>query len=65
MHDVKFAERLVKLRGEKSQKEVAEAIGITKSALLMYEKGNRTLRDSVKISLADYYGTTVSAIFCD
>ena len=58
------ASRILKeLRGERSQKEVAEAVGISISALGMYEIGKRTPKDSIKIRLAAYYGKSVADIF--
>ena len=58
-----ISERLVKLRGTKSQEEVARATGISPSALSMYENGERVPRDEIKIRLAEYYGTSVEVIF--
>ena len=58
-----ISERLVKLRGIKSQEEVARATGISPSALSMYENGERVPRDEIKIRLAEYYGTSVEEIF--
>ena len=55
--------RLAALRGERSLEEVAAANNISVSALSMYEAGGRNPRDSVKLSLASYYGVTVSSIF--
>lgn len=63
MRNVEIGKRLVALRGGKSQIEVAEAVGITQAALSMYERGERIPRDDVKIRLADYYKTSVAAIF--
>lgn len=57
------AERLVKARGDKRREEVAAAIGVSLSAIAMYENGERVPRDETKIKLADYYGTTVQALF--
>ena len=57
--------KLVLLRGNRSQKEVADSIGISVSALSMYETDNRVPRDSVKIRLADYYKVTVQELFFD
>ena len=57
------AERLVKARGDKRREEVAAAIGVSLSAIAMYENGERVPRDETKIKLADYYGTTVKALF--
>lgn len=59
----KIAKNLITLRGNKSLKEVAEANGISISALSMYEAGNRIPRDEIKVRLAKYYGTTVEDIF--
>lgn len=60
---VPYGKRLVALRKEKSQAEVAKSIGIATSTLGMYETEQRMPRDSIKIALADYYGTTVQKIF--
>ncbi len=58
-----IAARLIKLRGQKTQKEVADAIGVAQSTYAMYESGKRIPSDEVKIELAAYYNTTVQAIF--
>ena len=55
--------RLVHLRGEKSRIVVAEAIGVSVSALQMYENGDRIPRDEIKVRIAEYYGQTVGSIF--
>lgn len=55
--------KLRELRGEKSREEVAFAVGISVSALTMYETGQRMPRDEVKIRLASYYNETVGSIF--
>ncbi len=59
----KVSERLTKLRGDESQAKVAEVIGISASALSMYECGERMPRDEIKVKLAAYYKTTVEALF--
>lgn len=59
----KIAERLVKLRGKRTQAEVAEAIGVSPSAYSMYETGERIPRDETKIRIAQYYKRTVNSIF--
>ena len=59
----KIAQRLKQLRKDKSMAEVASAIGISVSALSMYETGARMPRDEVKVSLATFYGQSVSEIF--
>ena len=58
-----IAKRLIELRGEKTQFEVAIEVGVSLSALAMYETGNRTPRDEIKIKLAKYYGLTVESLF--
>lgn len=55
--------KLKSLRGSHSKKEVAKAVHISVSALSMYELGERIPRDEVKVALADYYGTSVGALF--
>ena len=54
---------LIELRGNKSQAEVAEALGISKSALAMYELGERVPRDTIKCRIAKYYNRSVAYIF--
>ena len=58
-----IGERLVKLRGEKSRDEVAKSIGVSSSAIAMYELGERIPRDSIKIALANYYGVKIETLF--
>lgn len=60
---VPYGKRLIKLRGNRSQAEVAKAVGIATSTLGMYETEQRVPRDSTKIALAKYYKTTVQKIF--
>ena len=61
-----IARKLTELRGDKSAQEVAKAVGISTSALWMYENGERVPRDEIKIKLAEYYDSTVESIFfCD
>lgn len=58
-----IANRLISLRGQRSQEEVASAVGISSSALSMYENGERVPRDEIKVRLAEYYKTSVEQIF--
>ena len=60
-----IAERLIAARGARRREDVANAVGISISALVMYENGDRIPRDGIKIKLADYYNTTVQALFFD
>lgn len=62
--DVKAsAQKLIALRGNRTQREVANAVGISISALAMYESGERVPRDSIKVALADYYKKPIGDIF--
>ena len=63
MNSTLIGQRLVQLRGDKTQQEVSKAVNISISALSMYELGLRNPRDSVKVRLADYFKTTVEDIF--
>ncbi|MED0670583.1 helix-turn-helix transcriptional regulator [Aneurinibacillus aneurinilyticus] len=58
-----IAKKLVLLRGEISREEVATEVGISVSALQMYENGQRIPRDEIKIRLANYYSVTVQELF--
>ena len=57
------AERLIKARGDKKREEVASAIGVSLSAIAMYENGERIPRDETKIKLAEFYYKTVPELF--
>lgn len=59
----RIADRLKTLRGNKSQQEVAQAIGVTAMAISLYEAGERVPRDEVKVKIAEYFKTTVDSIF--
>lgn len=56
---------LTMLRGETPRAAVAKAIGISNSAIQMYENGERIPRDETKVALAAYYNTTVGWLFYD
>lgn len=58
-----IAQNLVTLRGNARRSEVAKSIGISVSALTMYELGRRVPRDEIKESIAHYYGVSVEDIF--
>lgn len=59
----KIAKILLGLRGKRSREEVAAAVGISTSALAMYENAMRIPRDETKIKIAEYYGKSVQEIF--
>ena len=54
---------LRKLRGDRTQEEIADALGITKSSWAMYERDERVPRDEVKIRIANFFGKTVQELF--
>jgi len=58
-----IGKRLADLRGNRTQVEVAEAIGVSVSALSMYECGERIPRDNVKIRIANFYKKPIHKIF--
>lgn len=55
--------RIRELRGNRSKREVAQALGISFSSYVKYERGERTPRDSIKKRIAEYFGVTVGFIF--
>ncbi|MCI8409528.1 MAG: helix-turn-helix transcriptional regulator [Lachnospiraceae bacterium] len=65
MNKKKISENLLKLRlkNKKTQKEVADAIGVAVSTYGMYEIGKRIPNDENKRKIASFFGTTVQAIF--
>lgn len=63
MDSEKIAIKLTGLRGEKSREQVARDLGISVSAVAMYETGARIPRDEIKKRIADYYQVSVESIF--
>ena len=57
--------RLVELRGNRTQDEVARSVGLSLSAIGMYERGERIPRDEIKMRLAKFYRKSVQEIFFD
>lgn len=58
-----YGDKLIKLRGKKPREQVANDVGISVSALAMYETEARMPRDEIKVRLANYFGRTVQYIF--
>jgi len=58
-----IAARLVRLRGDRTQASVATGIGVSRSALAMYESGKRIPKDEIKAAIAKYYKRSVQFIF--
>ena len=63
MNAVEIGRKLRTLRGEKLPAEVAKSLGISVSALRMYERGDRIPRDEIKLRIAAYYDCSVEHIF--
>lgn len=63
MDKTKIGKRLRSLRGNTPMAKVADDIGVSISALSMYENGDRIPRDEIKLKLAAYYRRTVDEIF--
>ena len=51
------------MRGNRSQQEIADALGCTKMAISQYENGQRMPNDDMKVSIANYFGVTVGSLF--
>lgn len=58
-----IGKRLIKLRGERTQEEVAKGVNISISALSMYERGERIPRDNIKIRISNFYNKPIHEIF--
>lgn len=58
-----FSENLRQLRGDRTQSEIAEALGIPTTTYASYEQGKRIPKDRMKSVIADFFDTTVAAIF--
>ena len=63
MDNKTIGHRLRALRGKMDAKTVADALGISTSALFMYERGERIPRDQIKKRIAQYFGQSVEEIF--
>lgn len=56
-------ERLKKLRGKKTLDDVAQDLGVTSMAVSLWERGERTPNDEMKVKIAQYYRRSVTTIF--
>ncbi len=59
----KIGSKLKKLRGSTPIEELAKSLGVSKSAISMWENGERIPRDEIKIKIADYFNKSVESIF--
>lgn len=62
---VEIGRRLLELRGDRTQQEIADQLGVGVSTIGMYERGERVPKDEIKNALAQLYGKTVQEIFFD
>lgn len=58
-----IGKKLRKLRGEKTVKEVAEALGVTRQSIWNYENDIRVPKDEMKVKIAKLYNSSVQEIF--
>ena len=63
----RMAENLKALRKDKgeTQKETANAVGVSESAYSQYELGAKVPRDDKKVAIAKHFKQSVQAIFFD
>lgn len=59
------AERIKKLRKKQglTQYELAQKVGVSVSAMSMYETGERIPRDKIKVKIASALGKSIEFIF--
>lgn len=60
---LRISTRLVELRGDRTQEEVATAIAVSPNAYALYESGERIPRAEIKQRIADFYGCSINSIF--
>ena len=58
-----IGQKLIELRGARSREQIAAALGISVSAMQMYENNRRVPRDEIKMKLAQFYNVSVDEIF--
>lgn len=58
-----IGDRLIAARGQRRREVVAAAVGISASAISMYENNDRVPRDEIKVKLANYFGMSVQELF--
>lgn len=63
MDPISIGTRIRALRGTESQQTLADKLKISKSALAMYERGERIPRDEVKIRIAQHFNVSLESIF--
>lgn len=65
MDKLVIGRKLRELRMEKNETlaKASQRMGVTISALAMYERGERLPRDEIKVKIAHYFQKTVGEIF--
>lgn len=63
MDSIKTGKKLKELRGKRTLKEVAKPIGVSTSAMAMYERGERIPRDEIKVAISNFYNVAITDIF--
>lgn len=60
-----IGKRIKELRTQKNMtaEDLGKALGISTSAVNMYECGQRVPRDEIKISIAEFFGVSIETIF--
>ena len=63
MNAIAAGAKIRAMRGTESQQALADKLNISKSALAMYERGERIPRDEVKVRIARHFGVSIESIF--
>lgn len=65
MENKTYSSKLIELRKKKgvSRAKLANELGISRSAVAMYERGERVPKDDIKIKLAKFYNKSIAFIF--
>ena len=65
INNEKIGTRLREIRTERGEtiEQFARSIGVSNSAIAMYENGQRIPRDEIKIKIAEHFGVSVESIF--
>lgn len=63
MNSIAAGAKIRAMRGAESQQALADKLKISKSALAMYERGERIPRDEVKIRIDQHFGVSIESIF--
>ena len=63
--EIRYNSRLTsaRIRAELTAKDAAAALHVSRSAIYMYERGERRPPDDVKVAMAKLYGMTVQDLF--